>query len=109
MTYFAGREYLKAYKPRFLYIAFDETDDFAHAGLSLIVTCDHGGGNKIKEQWTDHGTNIEDAGQIWIAAIGPDTKATGLVKTNSPLYQKQIALHYSRSVRLSFHSGSWRI
>jgi hypothetical protein len=32
-TYFAAREYLKAYKPDVLYIAFDETDDFAHAGL----------------------------------------------------------------------------
>jgi hypothetical protein len=123
MTYFAGKEYLKAYKPRILYIAFDETDDFAHAGLydqylksahaedamlndlwtlvqsmpayqdktTLIVTCDHGRGNKIKEQWTDHGTKIEDAGQIWIAAIGPDTKAKGIVRTESPLYQKQIA------------------
>ena len=32
-TYMAGREYLKAYHPKLLYIAFDETDDFAHAGL----------------------------------------------------------------------------
>lgn len=32
-TYFAAREYLKLYKPRVLYIAFDETDDFAHAGM----------------------------------------------------------------------------
>jgi hypothetical protein len=32
-TYMAGREYLKAYQPKLLYIAFDETDDFAHAGL----------------------------------------------------------------------------
>ncbi|HTB24138.1 MAG TPA: hypothetical protein VK711_02150, partial [Puia sp.] len=30
LTYFAAREYLKAYKPKVLYIAFDETDDFAH-------------------------------------------------------------------------------
>ena len=32
-TYFAAREYLKAYRPKVLYIAFDETDDFAHAGM----------------------------------------------------------------------------
>jgi len=31
-TYFAAREYLKQYKPDVLYIAFDETDDFAHSG-----------------------------------------------------------------------------
>lgn len=33
ITYMAAREYLKAYRPRVLYIAFDETDDFAHAGM----------------------------------------------------------------------------
>ena len=32
LTYFAAREYMKAYKPKVLYIAFDETDDFAHGG-----------------------------------------------------------------------------
>jgi hypothetical protein len=78
LTYFAGREYLKKYKPKVLYIAFDETDDYAHAGeydqylgsahaedgmiadlwstiqtmpeyknkTTLIVTCDHGRGDK---------------------------------------------------------------
>jgi len=123
LTYIAGREYLKAYKPKVLYIAFDETDDFAHAGeydqylgsahaedgmiadlwktvqsmpeykdkTTLIVTCDHGRGDKIKEQWRDHGKKIEDAGHIWIAAIGPDTKASGEAKTPTALYQKQIA------------------
>ncbi|PWT78748.1 MAG: phosphoglyceromutase [Bacteroidetes bacterium] len=122
LTYIAGREYLKAYKPRVLYIAFDETDDFAHEGLydqylesahaedamiadlwstiqsmpeyknktTLIVTCDHGRGDKIKEQWRDHGQKVEDAGHIWIAVMGPDTKATGIVKTQTPIYQKQI-------------------
>lgn len=33
LTYVAAREYLKDYSPKVLYIAFDETDDFAHAGL----------------------------------------------------------------------------
>lgn len=33
LTYVAAREYLKKYKPKVLYIAFDETDDFAHAGM----------------------------------------------------------------------------
>ncbi|HSC40532.1 MAG TPA: hypothetical protein VLD19_21765, partial [Chitinophagaceae bacterium] len=33
LTYIAGREYLKNFKPRVLYIAFDETDDFAHGGM----------------------------------------------------------------------------
>ncbi len=134
LTYMAGREYLKAYKPKVLYIAFDETDDFAHAGLydqylksahaedgmladlwktiqslpgyknntTLIVTCDHGRGDKIKDQWRDHGEKIEDAGHIWIAAIGPDIKATGLVKTNTPLYQKQLAATFAKLLGFTF-------
>jgi hypothetical protein len=32
ITYLAAREYAKMYKPRVLYIAFDETDDYAHEG-----------------------------------------------------------------------------
>jgi len=32
LTYFIAREYAKQYKPKVLYIAFDETDDYAHAG-----------------------------------------------------------------------------
>lgn len=31
-TYFAAREYLKAYQPKVLFIGFDETDDYAHRG-----------------------------------------------------------------------------
>lgn len=33
ITYMGAREYLKAFKPRVLYIAFDETDDLAHGGM----------------------------------------------------------------------------
>lgn len=32
LTYEFGMEYLKQYKPKVLYLAFDETDDLAHAG-----------------------------------------------------------------------------
>lgn len=32
ITYEYGKEYIKQYKPRVLYMAFDETDDMAHAG-----------------------------------------------------------------------------
>lgn len=33
VTYLMAREYLKKFQPNVLYIAFDETDDFAHGGL----------------------------------------------------------------------------
>lgn len=32
VTYFLAKEYLKQYHPKILYIAFDETDDWAHNG-----------------------------------------------------------------------------
>lgn len=123
ITYMAAREYLKAYNPKVLYIAFDETDDFAHGGMydqyiksahaedkmiadmwqtlqslpqyknktTLLVTVDHGRGDKVKENWQHHGDKIEDAYQIWLAAIGPDVPVMGEVKTAMQLYQKQIA------------------
>ncbi len=134
LTYMAGREYLKAYRPRLLYIAFDETDDFAHAGLydqylgsahaedamladlwktiqsmpqykdktTLIVTCDHGRGDKIKSNWQHHGKDIEDSHELWLAVIGPDTPAEGELKTTGQLYQKQIAATIAKLLGLTF-------
>ena len=123
LTFFAAREYWKAYQPKVLYIAFDETDDFAHAGeydqylksayaqdrmienlwnliqssehykdkTTLIITCDHGRGDIKKENWTEHGDEIKESGQIWFAVIGPDTKPIGEIKEAGQLYQKQLA------------------
>ncbi len=133
-TYLAGKQYLKTYKPKVLYIAFDETDDFAHEGLydqylksahaedamiadlwntiqsmpeyknktTLIISCDHGRGDIIKEQWTTHGTNVADAGQIWIAAIGPDTKHIGEVTNTDTLYQAQLATTFAALLGFDF-------
>lgn len=134
LTYFAAREYMKAYQPKALYIAFDETDDFAHGGeydqylksahaedamiadlwhyiqstpqyknkTTLIITCDHGRGDKLKDNWRHHGSKIEDAGQIWIAAIGPDTRAAGEVKSPTVLYQQQLAATFAKLLGLNF-------
>lgn len=137
-TYFAAREYMKAYKPKVLYIAFDETDDFAHSGeydqylksahaedamiadlwnyiqsvneyknkTTLIITCDHGRGDIIKENWQHHGEKVDDAGQIWIAAIGPDTKPLGEIKTSGLLYQKQLAATFATLLGFNFKSNN---
>jgi len=133
LTYFAGREYLKTYRPKVLYIAMGETDAFAHDGLydqylgaahaedamiadlwsilqslpqyknktTLIITCDHGRGDKIKDQWTDHGVKIEDSGSIWFAVMGPDTSPLGEVNKPMQLYQGQLAA--TMAELLGFH------
>jgi hypothetical protein len=52
-TYFAAREYLKIYKPDVLYIAFDETDDFAHAGkYDQYLMAAHAEDNMLADLWS---------------------------------------------------------
>jgi hypothetical protein len=137
LTFYIAKEYLKTYKPRVLYIGFDETDDYAHAGkydyylqsafmvdqliadlwgwiqidpqyrskTTLIITTDHGRGDLKKEQWTSHGAKIPDAGQIWMAVMGPDTDAKGEIKTQGQLYQKQIASTIASFLGFTFHTS----
>ena len=134
LTYMAGKEYLAEYQPKVLYIAFDETDDYAHRGdyeqylnsahaedgmikdlwttlqsmsqykdkTTLIIACDHGRGDAIKDEWRDHGRKIKESGEIWIAAIGPDTKAIGEQKQPEQLYQRQLATTISSLLGLSY-------
>lgn len=53
ITYFAAREYLKAYKPKVLYIAFDETDDFAHEGsYDMYIKTAHAEDAMVRDLWT---------------------------------------------------------
>lgn len=136
-TYLAGKMYLQTYRPKVLYIAFDETDDFAHAGMydqylktahaedgmiadlwktlqsmpeyknktTLVITCDHGRGDAIKDQWTSHGDKIEDAGEIWIAAIGPDTRHIGEATGSNSLYQAQLATTFTALLGFNFKPG----
>jgi len=114
-TYFAAREYWKVYQPKVLYIAFDETDDLAHAGeydqylksahaqdrmiedlwnliqqspqyrdkTTLIITCDHGRGDINKNNWTEHGPEIKESGEIWLGIIGPDVEPLGEIKKHN--------------------------
>ena len=80
---------MKREKPRMLYIALGETDDFAHLGqydhylnlstpfqinglktvdvysiddnyrINTLITTDHGRGVKPMDKWTDHGSDVE--------------------------------------------------
>ncbi|MBL7751766.1 MAG: alkaline phosphatase family protein [Chitinophagaceae bacterium] len=123
LTYTFAKKYLETFKPRLLYIGFDETDDYAHSGkydeylysgymtdkwigdiwnylqsqpqykdkTTLLITTDHGRGDKEKKQWTSHGEKVPDASEIWFAAIGPDTRPLGEMKEEGQWYQRQVA------------------
>ena len=134
LTYFFAKEYIKQYKPKVLYIGFDETDDYAHGGrydhylnmanmtdkwladlwnllqsmpeyknkTTLLITTDHGRGDKVKKEWTSHGKKIEGADQIWFAAIGAGMEATGEIKKDEQLYQAQTAQTIAKLLGLYF-------
>lgn len=133
-THHYGLEYVKRYHPRVVYIAYGETDDFAHDSeydqyiksahqtdrwiqslweyvqsdpvyrgkTTFLVTTDHGRGDKVKEEWTSHGTKIKGADAIWLAAIGPDTPAFGEHRTEGQHYQNQVAKTLAALLGLDF-------
>lgn len=116
-------EYVKVQQPRVIYIAYGETDDFAHDGdydayvhaatrtdgmlqklweqlqsmeqyrdnTTLIITTDHGRGTNPIETWRGHGSDVDGAGGIWIAALGPEISALGEQKEAGQYYQNQVA------------------
>ncbi len=122
-TQYEAMEHLQTKKPRVMYIAYGETDEWAHSHqyrsyldaahqvdawikkiwdfvqsdpqyknkTTLFITTDHGRGITNKTKWTSHGASVEDADQIWFAVMGPNTPATGEVKTQTQVYQKQFA------------------
>lgn len=129
---------LKKHQPRLLYIAYGETDDFAHDGqydqylkaiqrtdqfiaeiwqtlqadpyyrdqTTLIITTDHGRGEHA-HSWQHHASGRAVAGymkklaafsdgisgsdQIWLAALGPAIPARGIIATQTPWQQSQVA------------------
>jgi hypothetical protein len=57
---------------------------------TLIVTSDHGRGSG-STAWRDHGENVAGSQYVWLAAIGPDTRALGEVSGVGEMSQSQIA------------------
>jgi hypothetical protein len=52
-TFYYGLEYMKKKKPRVMYFAFDETDDFAHQGeYAAYLNSAHNTDRMIEELWT---------------------------------------------------------
>lgn len=69
---------------------------------TLLITVDHGRGDKVKSEWTSHGEKIAGASEIWFAVIGPDIASKGEIKTDSQLYQKQFAQTIARIMGYNF-------
>ena len=120
-TFYTAIEYLKERKPRVFFISLGETDEWAHDQnypnyldaahraddylrvlwdtlqsmpeyrdkTTLIFSPDHGRGDGPK--WTDHGSEEPSSKYIWMAFLGPDTKALGEHTGSPAAKQNQIA------------------
>lgn len=58
---------------------------------ALFITTDHGRGDIDKNTWTDHGSSVPDAHEIWFGVVGPGVAAKGEMKNNIQVYQNQFA------------------
>ncbi|MBI1369648.1 MAG: hypothetical protein GC162_13465 [Planctomycetes bacterium] len=82
--------------------------DPQYAGkTTLILSTDHGRG-AAGQNWTSHGKSIPESNRIWIAVMGPDTKAMGL-RENIEVTQSQIAPTISAALHEDFASTSDKI
>jgi hypothetical protein len=71
---------------------------------TVIITTDHGRGEKNPDDWKHHGIKMPKADEIWFAFLGPDTPPLGEVKVNQQLYQSQVATTLSALLGLEYHN-----
>jgi hypothetical protein len=128
-------EYLKAKKPRVLFIGLGETDEWGHAGAyPEYLNSAHRGdsdlrqlwelvqsmpkyrgkttlivlpdhGRGLGELWTSHGQKIPESKQTWMAFLGPDTAALGERKQADPVTESQIAATLAALLGEDYHAA----
>lgn len=121
LTYVSAREYIQKKQPKIVYIAFGETDEYAHRKqydmylhhinafdrmlgelwgflqsspvyrnrTSLLVTTDHGRGNR-SGNWHTHGMTISGSSNTWMAVMGPNINPAGERRDDHQLYAKEL-------------------
>lgn len=67
-----------------------QSDPFYKDQTTVIVTCDHGRGDKDINAWRDHGPYTEHSHQTWLMAFGKGIPAKGVL-TSGTYYNNQIA------------------
>jgi hypothetical protein len=121
ITWLAAKQYLVTRTPRVFYLAFGDTDEWAHGGrYDTYLDMAHRTDAMLRDLWemvqslpqyrghtslviatdhgrgdgpgwTDHGKSVPEAEFIWIAVMGPDTPARGLRNDVTAGTQSQIA------------------
>jgi hypothetical protein len=128
-------EYVKAEKPRLLFIGLGETDDWAHTGsYPEYLNAAHLGDSYLRQLWelvqsmpeyrgrttlivlpdhgrgvgalwTSHGEKIPESKQTWMAFLGPDTPAQGERKAADPVTESQIAATLAVLLGEDYHTS----
>ena len=120
-TFYLAMAHLQAARPRVVYLAFDETDDWAHGGRydrvldalnrtdgylkelwtwlqsqpeyqrTHILITTDHGRGKTIDEWKSHGAKIDGAQNTWIAFISPSMSKRGEWRNHPDLHTNQIA------------------
>ena len=70
---------------------------------SLLITTDHGRG-QTKQDWTDHGKDVDGAEFVWMGVMGPGVEALG-VRENVEATQSQVAATVARLVGENYNAA----
>ncbi len=132
---YAAVEYLREHKPRLVWIAFSETDEWAHEGrYDRYLTAAHEMDDFVRTLWTtvqslpeyrdktsfiltcdhgrgnarewrNHGADVVGAENIWIAVLGPDTPPLGERTNTARVGQNQIAATLAALLGEDYHAA----
>jgi hypothetical protein len=128
-------EYIKARKPRVLFIGLGETDDWAHAGSypEYLISA-HLGDSYLHQlwemvqsmpeyqgkttlivlpdhgrgegaEWTTHGQKVPASRETWMAFLGPDTSALGERKQGTLVTESQVAATVAALLGENYHAA----
>jgi hypothetical protein len=128
-------EYVKAKKPRLLFVGLGETDDWAHfSSYPEYLNAAHLGDSYVRQlweqvqsmpeyrgkttlivlpdhgrgvgaQWTSHGEKIPESKETWMAFLGPDTPALGERRQAGAVTESQIAATLAALLGEDYHAA----
>jgi len=134
-TFYLAMSHLRAAKPRVVYLAFDETDDWAHNGRydrvldalsrtdkyleelwtwlqsqpeyrrTHILITTDHGRGRTIEDWRNHGAKVEGAENTWIAFVSPTMTQRGEWRDHPPLHTNQVAATIANWMGVDWTAG----
>ena len=134
LVHASALEYLRAYRPRVLFVGYGEPDEWAHGRrYDLYLRSIHQVDADVAElwnamqaipeyrgtttfiitadhgrgrgnDWTDHGREVDGAELVWMAVIGPDTPGKG-VRSDEEVTQSQVAATVAALLGKDFKSA----